>query len=90
MNVIMKDDLVELVVHLNCNCVVTTTPRQLRACQVCSPIHPNPSPRDSLIAGTSCAEGVKGQVGGSIPTGNNPPAMRESRGEGLGCIGLHT
>jgi len=31
-------------------------------------------------------EGVKGQVWGSIPTGNNPPAMRESRGEGLRCI----
>ena len=35
-------------------------------------------------------EGVKGQVWGSIPTSNNPPAMRESRGEGLGCIGLQT
>jgi len=35
-------------------------------------------------------EGVKGQVWASIPTGNNPPAMRESQGEGLRCIGLQT
>ena len=35
-------------------------------------------------------QGVKGQVWGSIPTGNNPPAMKESRGEGMGCIGLQT
>ncbi|QCD94271.1 hypothetical protein DEO72_LG5g2354 [Vigna unguiculata] len=39
-----------------------------------------------------CARGVKGQVGGSIPTGNNPPSMngrRRVRGWGaLGCSNL--
>jgi len=39
-----------------------------------------------------CARGVKGQVGGSIPTGNNPPNMngrRRVRGWGaLGCSNL--
>ncbi|QCD94832.1 hypothetical protein DEO72_LG5g2921 [Vigna unguiculata] len=39
-----------------------------------------------------CARGVKGQVGGSIPTGNNPPSMngrRRVRGWGAsGCSNL--
>jgi len=39
-----------------------------------------------------CARGVKGQVGGLIPTGNNPPSMngrRRVRGwDALGCSNL--
>jgi len=39
-----------------------------------------------------CARGVKGQVGDSIPTGNNPPSMNGRRrvmGWGaLGCSNL--
>jgi len=37
---------------------------------------------------TSCARGVKGQVGGSIPTGNNPPNMNgRRRVMGWGVLG---
>jgi len=35
-----------------------------------------------------CARGVKGQVGGSIPTGNNPPNMNgRRRVMGWGVLG---
>ena len=38
------------------------TPLQLRVCQVCSPIHPNPSPRDSLTAGGVLQVGIEPQT----------------------------
>jgi len=38
------------------------TSLQLRACQVCSPIHLNPSPWDSLIAGGLLPVGIEAQT----------------------------
>jgi len=50
----------------------------------------NPWPR--LVGVHGGARGVKGQVGGSIPTGNNPPNMNGRRrvmgGGALGCSNL--
>ncbi|QCE10784.1 hypothetical protein DEO72_LG10g2016 [Vigna unguiculata] len=69
-----------------------------RGCQVttaqCTPTpHPSPSIHTGATGSISwCARGVKGQVGGAIPTGNNPPSMngpRRVRGWGaLGCSNL--
>jgi len=79
---------------VNCNTLGAPIPDP-RACQVttarCTPT-PHPSP--SIHTGSICwwARGVKGQVGGSIPTGNNPPSMngrRRVRGWGAsGCSNL--
>ncbi|QCE16916.1 hypothetical protein DEO72_LG11g3935 [Vigna unguiculata] len=80
---------------------VVSRPCQVTAAQ-CTPT-PHPSP--SIHTGWVVASGnrtpnltfntltrVKGQVGGSIPTGNNPPSMngrRRVRGWGaLGCSNL--
>ncbi|QCD92851.1 hypothetical protein DEO72_LG5g920 [Vigna unguiculata] len=42
--------------------------------------HPSPSIHTGATGSICwCARGVKGQVGGSIPTGNNPPSMNGRR-----------